>query len=131
MRVIDITASPVARRATLAVAEAMGTPVPACTVLLASRAYVASILIPTPRTLSALRDWLHFWWEGRSQSGQTLTCTSGEDPVVVVHPQPAQQLWPTLVRELVHVVQAGRPEGLDEEEAYRIGRQLADHPASS
>ncbi|MDI5964841.1 hypothetical protein [Streptantibioticus silvisoli] len=140
LRATDVSDSPMVRRARAAVADALGEPVPECTVLLGSRALAACILSPNYWSLSGAREWLSTWWGDRRSYGQTITCAGGEDPVVMVHTTSRQHLWPTLVHELVHVVQAGRPDArrddtinADEDEAYRIehlittGAQRAPH----
>lgn len=133
LRSVDATDTPMVRRARAAVEAALGEPVPACTVLLGSRALAACIFSPNYWTPAGAREWLTTWWDGRGCYGQTITCTGGDDPLVMVHTTSRRHLWATVVHELVHVVQAARPGArdaagerrddtidADEDEAYRI-----------
>ncbi|MDI5965758.1 hypothetical protein [Streptantibioticus silvisoli] len=132
LRAADVSDAPMVRRARAAVADALGEPVPECTVLLGSRALASLILSPTYWTPGGAREWLRTWWDSRGCYGQTIGCTGGEDSLVIVHTAGRRHLWPTLCHELVHVAQASRPGAnpdainADEDEAYRIEHLITE-----
>lgn len=125
-----------------AVQSHMRETVPATTVRFVHASGFASAVIEAtggrPSLLNTARNWNHQRTVAREATGMTLPTHQG--PVLVLLHTPAvrdrEQLWPTLVHELVHAVQMGRPGIADQVlDAHRhdlgLGRQsrrwLADY----
>jgi hypothetical protein len=108
-----------AREAARAVQDRLGERVPPVRYELADRRQMADLWVSASgyRTEPALRDryYRHAYWQARTSIGLTQLTPSGI--LVVLRSdklrRSPEQLWPTLVHELVHAVQLARPGAAD------------------